>query len=419
LAVSAPTLLAQTDPVVASRAEYREAVKAYEAHDTVAFLRHASEAARLRPTHGGVLYGLASARALAGDSTAALAALRRFAMLGYTADVDADADLASLRGGAAFDTLRAELRRNAEPIVRSKPAFTLAERDLLTEGLAYDSVTKTFLVGSVRHGTILRVKPGGRPNEFVHAGVKGFWAPLGLRVDAARRALWVASSALPQTVGFDTSDAGRSGIFRFDLVTGALTGQYPIPRVGQAHALGDVLVARNGDVYATDSRAPAIYRVRAGADTIERFVTSPLLLSAQGLALDSAERTLFVADYARGLLRVDLASRQVQPLDAPDDVMALGIDGLYAVGPDLIGVQNGTTPHRVVRLRLDDDGHRITGLEVLERAHPDYAEPTLGVVVGRDYYYVAASQWERFRDDGTVDAPETLRPPVILRLELR
>ena len=153
--------------------------------------------------------------------------------------------------------------------------------------------------------------------------------------------------------------------------------------------------------------------------TIERFVTSPLLLSAQGLALDSAERTLFVADYARGLLRVDLASREVRPLDAPDDVMALGIDGLYAVGPDLIGVQNGNSPHRVVRLRLDADGQRIAGLEVLERAHPDYAEPTLGVVVGRDFYYVAASQWERFRDDGTVDAPETLRRPVILRLELR
>jgi sugar lactone lactonase YvrE len=417
--ISAPTLLAQTDPVVASRAEYREAVKAYEAHDTVAFLRHASEAARLRPTHGGVLYALASAGALAGDSTVALAALRHFAVLGYTADVDSDADLASLRGIAAFDSLRAELRRNAAPIVRSKAAFTLADRELLTEGIAYDSVAGTFLVGSVRHGTILRVKPDGRAQEFVHAGVAGFWAPLGLRVDPKRRALWVASSALPQTMGFDSSDAGRSGIFRFDLATGALTGRYVIPRDGEPHALGDVLVARNGDVYATDSRAPAVYRVRAGAETIERFVTSPLLLSAQGLVLDSAERSLFVADYARGLLRIDLASREVHLLDAPDDVMALGIDGLYTDGPELIGVQNGTTPHRVVRFRLDAAGRRITGLEVLERAHPDYAEPTLGVVVGRDLYYVAASQWERFRDDGTVDTPETLRQPVILRLELR
>jgi sugar lactone lactonase YvrE len=238
-------------------------------------------------------------------------------------------------------------------------------------------------------------------------------------VDSKRRALWVASSALPQTTGFDTSDAGRSGIFRFDLTTGALTGRYAIPQDGEPHALGDVLVARNGDVYATDSRAPAVYRVRAGVDTIERFVTSPLLLSAQGLALDSAQRTLFVADYSRGLLRIDLASHEVHLLAAPDDVMVLGIDGLYADGHDLIGIQNGTSPHRVVRLRLDAAGQRIRGLEVLERAHPDYAEPTLGVVVGRELYYVAASQWERFRDDGTVDAPETLRQPVILRLKLR
>jgi len=42
----------------------------------------------------------------------------------------------------------------------------------------------------------------------------------------------------------------------------------------------------------------------------------------------------------------------------------------------------------------------------------------LGVVVGRDLYYVAASQWEKFRDDGTIDAPETLRPPLVLRLRL-
>jgi hypothetical protein len=55
---------------------------------------------------------------------------------------------------------------------------------------------------------------------------------------------------------------------------------------------------------------------------------------------------------------------------------------------------------------------------VLERARPDYAEPTLGVVVGRDLFYVAASQWERFRDDGTIDGPDTLRSPLVLRLRL-
>jgi hypothetical protein len=53
-----------------------------------------------------------------------------------------------------------------------------------------------------------------------------------------------------------------------------------------------------------------------------------------------------------------------------------------------------------------------------ERARPDYAEPTLGVVVGRDLFYVANSQWERFRDDGGIDAPERLQAPLLLRLLL-
>ncbi len=258
----------------------------------------------------------------------------------------------------------------------------------------------------------------GRTTEFVPPGLKGFWAPLGMRVDPARRVLWVAGAALPQTVGYDSADAGRSGLFRFDLASGALTGRFPLPADGQPHTLGDVTIARSGDVYSTDSRGPAVYRVRAGSDSIEQFVTSPLLLSAQGLALDAEERTLYVADYSRGILRIDLATRAVRLLETADDVLALGIDGLYLVEGSLVGIQNGVAPHRVVRLRLDASGNRVEHAEVLERARPDYAEPTLGVVVGHDLFYVAASQWERFRDDGTIDAPDTLRPPLVLRLRL-
>jgi hypothetical protein len=102
-----------------------------------------------------------------------------------------------------------------------------------------------------------------------------------------------------------------------------------------------------------------------------------------------------------------------------DDVLALGIDGLYAVGRELVGIQNGIGPYRVVRLRLDAPGDRIVSVEVLERARPDYAEPTLGVVVGDELFYVANSQWERFRADGGIDAPEELRAPLVLRLRLR
>jgi sugar lactone lactonase YvrE len=411
-------LLAQDDPVLASRAAYQQAVRAYEAHDVPAFLRYASEAHRLRPDHGASAYALASACAMAGDTAAALDALRRFAALGYTADVAADSDLAPLRGLPAFDRIRAALGRNAAPLVRGGPAFTLPENDLLTEGIAYDSRNRSFLVGSVHRRKILRVDRAGRVTEFVHPGPDLPWAPLGMRVDAERRSLWVAAAAVPQSAGFDPADSLRSGLFRFDLGTGVLTGRFPVPDDGAPHALGDLTITRAGDVYASDSRGPVIYRVRAGADSLERFVTSPLLLSAQGLAFDAGERALYVADYARGILRVDLDSREVRLLEAGAGVMALGIDGLYSDKRGLVGIQNGVAPARVVRLRLGAHGRRIEALEVLERARPDYAEPTLGVVVAGELFYVANSQWERFREDGGIDAPDRLQLPLVLRLRL-
>ena len=108
--------------------------------------------------------------------------------------------------------------------------------------------------------------PRGRVTEFVAPGSGGLWAPLGMRVDPKRRVLWVASAAVPQTSGYKPADSLRSGLFRFDLATGKPTGSFPVTEDGKPHALGDVLIGSTGDVYTTDSRGPAIYRVRAGAD---------------------------------------------------------------------------------------------------------------------------------------------------------
>ena len=151
---------------------------------------------------------------------------------------------------------------------------------------------------------------------------------------------------------------------------------------------------------------------------MERFLTSPLLLSAQGMALTQDERTMYLADYSRGILRIDLTSRVVTLLPTSDSVLALGIDGLYLVAGRLIGIQNGVAPHRVVRLTLSPSGDSIRAGEVLERAHPRYAEPTLGVVVDHDLFYVANSQWERFGEDGHVADSSPLLPPTVLRLRL-
>jgi sugar lactone lactonase YvrE len=408
---------AQSDPVVESRQHFRAAVQAYESGDRAAYLAHARQAQALRPAHGGLNWALASALALNGDTAGAVRALRHFADLGYAGDLAADSDFAVLRNTEAYAELTRRLAANREPIVASRVAFELPHTELLTEGIAYDETTRGFLVGSVRRGRIYRVGRDGRMTEFALVE-GGRWSPLGLRVDRRRGALWVAAAALPQGAGYQPADSGRSAILRYDLRSGRLTHRYQPDASADAHAIGDLVVTRSGDVYASDSRAPVVYRVAAGGDSLEIFLRSPLLLSAQGLALTPDERSLYLADYARGILRVDLASRRLVLLEAAEGVLALGIDGLYYHRGDLIGIQNGVSPHRVARFTLSPSGDRVLESRPLERAHPRYQEPTLGVLVGGELFYIANSQWERFAQDGRVSHPELLERPVVLRLPL-
>ena len=155
--VPAAVATAQADPVAESRAHYRAAVRAYEARDLPAYLDHARQAQALRPAHGGVTYALASAYALTGDTAGAMATLRHFALLGYSADIAADSDFATLRDTEAYAELSRRLARNRAPVAVSQTALRLPRRDLLVEGIAHDAEDGAFYLGSVHQGKIFRV----------------------------------------------------------------------------------------------------------------------------------------------------------------------------------------------------------------------------------------------------------------------
>jgi hypothetical protein len=80
--------------------------------------------------------------------------------------VAADSDFAVLWGSAALGEIERRLQANREPVVSGIVAFTLAQPDLLTEGIAYDPGQAGILLGSVRHRRILRVPPKGQASTL-------------------------------------------------------------------------------------------------------------------------------------------------------------------------------------------------------------------------------------------------------------
>jgi len=381
-----------------------------------AHLRRAMEAWPAQPVYA-LGYATIAARIL--DTSGVVTGLSLLADLGGGNDLSASVDLAPLRDAPAVRSAAARLAANLQPIAGSRVAFEVEERDFWPEGLAHDPKTGAWYLGSVRHRKILRVLPGGETHELVHPGQDGLWGVFGMQTDTAANTLWVSSAAIPQMVGFTAADSGRSGIFAFDLSTGRLRGRWLIRARSGAHLLGDLVLTAAGDVYATDSDAPVIWRVRRGSDRIEEFLRHPLFRSLQGPALDERERTLFVADYSHGILAVDLVTRQVRDLPSPPRSTTLGIDGLTWEDGSLLAIQNGISPARVLRVRLDAARSRISELEVLDR-QPELAdEPTLGLLLDGTFYYVANSHWEKYDPAGRLREGARLAGPRILALPLK
>jgi len=64
-------------------------------------------------------------------------------------------------------------------------------------------------------------------------------------------------------------------------------------------------------------------------------------------------------------------------------------------------------------------GWGAAAVDVLDLAHPEHDQPTLGEVVGDDFLYVANSLWGAWDREGHLVEGRKLTPPVILRISRR
>lgn len=405
------------EAVAASRKVFAEAASARERNDVDEYVRLMREVVRLRPDQPGAQFRLAGALARKGQADDAFALLKRIAAQGLFFRLDSDADFANIRDAAGWSAAVDAFNANLKPVVASEVAFRLAEREVLPEGLAHDPKSNTFYVASVHQRKIIARRADGTETVFGKGRDDGLWSVLALRVDAERRHLWATTAAIEQTKDLDPADLGRTALIQFDLDTGKVLNRYEPPRTpseaGKARVFGDLVVSSSGRVIVSEAQQGGLWRVSGGA--LELFVPPGKFASPQGLAFPNQGNWLYVADYSLGLMRVDVATRKVERVTVPREYSLLGLDGLVRFGNDLIATQNGIRPQRVVRIRLDDAG-QVVRADVLEANHPDHAEPTLGVMVGDHFHYIANAQWDKFPKG--VAAGDVL-PPVILKLPLK
>ena len=396
----------------------RAARLAHDRKDYPAYRANVVKLRQLLSGHPRTLYALAAAEALLGNDDDAMRQLRLYASTGLVADIAADSDFVRLRATPAFGEVVRQLEANKRPIGIAARAFVLPDSLLLPEDIVYDAETKSYFVSSMRRRKIVRVDARGTVSDFVRSGQDGIWSILGLAIDPTRRVLWATSVANPMMASIDSANAGKAALLAFDLRSGRLMKRYEVPG-NDEHETGEVGVDARGVVYVSDGHRGTLLRLAPADTALEVLVGSDELVSPQGIAVrDDGE--LFVADYVRGIAIVNPATRRVRWLAHPDEAPLNGIDGLYfdRATRSLVAVQNGTNPSRIVRLELDAALARVTSAKTLEANTPLSNETNHGAVVGRAFYFIAGSDWDRIAPDGSVKPGAKLESPIIARLAL-
>jgi sugar lactone lactonase YvrE len=389
---------------LARLAEVRRHVTAGNAMAALALV---DSLAAIAPDHPSVVFLRAHANGLAGRDDAARADLRtlqrwdaRYARLALR-----DTTVARLRRD--FPDVDSLARLAEQPVSRGSVWATIAERDLVAEGTAWDPATRSVLVGSLNKHKIVAIAPDGAVTDRVAAGVNGLRSVVGIHVDSTRHILWAASNAR-----YDTpTDSTPSALFAFDARSGAFKSRLTVPGSGR-HFLNDVTSGPDGTVYVTDTEAGRVWYGAPGASELRELTALGRVLAPNGITISSDGRVLFVADGDH-IQALDIRAGSTWRIATPDSVNVSGIDGLAFDGGSLIA-HHPLSFWKIAKYSLDPTWRRIQARQLIEANTPDGRTSTTGEIAGDFYVYIGNSQIDRMNLK-TIDA-QTMEPIRIYRV---
>ena len=352
-----------------------------------------------KPNDPALMYLLARAQSLSGRPGDALVMLQRLRELGITTDAAIDDDfrrVRALKGWAEFTAPAASDIAGSStpptpvpapaPAVSAPPptrdagaaapttALTFDAGSLDPVGLAYDAVSRRFLVGDRTQGRLIVIDEVSHHTVIlVSAASADFLARIsGFAIDAKRGDLWVAST-----------DERESALHKLQLVSGRVLTKVATSRESGPVRFEDVVVASDGTVFAVDAAGGRLFRLAPGAREFE-MAHEIGFTGARALAHVSGN-TFFVGTET-ALLRVEIGRRAASPLSAPRGTSLGQIGRLQSYGGSLLAMQQTSSGPRLVRLTLDDDAKAVKRLEVVD---DDVASETAGALSGETFFYLA------------------------------
>ncbi len=247
-------------------------------------------------------------------------------------------------------------------------------------GLAYDAVSRRFLVGDLYARKLLVVGEGSdHVVDMVRADSAGFQDVTAIEIDPRLGDLWVVTTGPTD---------GTGALHKLQLISGRVLSVFDASPELRPVRFADVTVTPSGVVLVLDDAGRRVLGLRSKAGALAAMmrldVEAPTSLTASGDG-----EVAYVA-HRDGLMHVDLATGRASAMTGPDGVDLGHFERIRWHRNALVGAQvmpDGS--RRFVRLRLSQTGRQVTEATVIDTSLPAGSGPTFATIAGDDLYYLA------------------------------
>jgi len=382
--------------------------------------------ASLQPFNAEFQYELAKSYAKLDNKTGAYNALVALQNAGLSYPVKDVEEFKGIQGTKVYDYIVDEMAANGTHYGEGEVVATVGENysGMLFENLAYDVSQKRFLLASIRSGEIYQIDDKGALSSFINPvdPEKGPWGAVDIVVDSNNESFWVASASMPHFNGVTEGNIGNADIAHYRLSDGKLIKQYDLSSIEAPKLLSALHLGKDGSLYFLNVFNQTIYQLPADSDKAEEVISLPGLTAIKAITSNADDSHLYVSDFEQGLFVINKASKQTAAMDPKRQRFFSGINDLFYIDGDLVAIQSGVSPARVMRFDLNQDMFINTSYP-LEAAHPAFDTLGNAVLVSDSIYYVANSQWDKMdmggnlRSDAKWEPIQLIKSPVAYRLK--
>ena len=270
--------------------------------------------------------------------------------------------------------------RGAKPEASAKAAapepLTFAAPGVDAVGLAYDAVSGRFIVGDASDRRLLVV--GERSGRLASlAGVDaGFDDVVAFEIDTQEGDLWVVSAA---------ERTQSSTVHKLQLISGRVLASVKLPEGDGPSLFADVAVTPQ-NILVLDREGRRVLRLAKKGKTLD--LAARLAVPGATTLAPAAEGTAYAA-FDRGILKIDLGSKAMTVVEAPEKLDLSGIGWMRWYRGSLVAVQRTADgASRLLRIRLDEGGRSAKGADVLDD-NVLLAGRTSATIAGNVLYYLS------------------------------